>query len=296
MTTRIKQWIFIIVLPPCHRLSCLLCSLCVLQGPCCSACPGPCLCVPAVNPSSLKVEDGAHSKRKRPPLHSTPTLFRISQFSAWVTPSTCRHLDISDMTAHALRQQDVSPSQVNALRFYCSFTADCYYCRMEFVWVVPWVSPKQTEMRKTNNLDFSLNFGCVITQFWWAAVAQRSLRVGCLNLSSFLLPPCFAISVALSPHANIIMDPLTRTIANLFSMAAGVVMTILFARKLYLFFMWKVFFFPHTRAQEQTDRVLHDAQRWKKNMRAFQHILQACTCMTFYFYPSLRQQIRWPPV
>lgn len=185
--------------PPRHRLSCLLCSLCVSQRPCCSACLGPRLCVPAVNPSSLKVEDGAHSKRKHPPLHSTPTLFRISQFSAWVTPSTCRHLDISDMTAHARRQSGVHHKpRVNALRFYCSFTADS--CKMEFVWVVPWVSLNRLKWERQIawiGKDFSLNFGCVITQFWWAAVAQRSLWVGSLNLSSFLLPPCFTMSVSL---------------------------------------------------------------------------------------------------
>lgn len=70
---------------------------------------------PAVNPSSLKVEDRAHSKGMCAPLHRPPTLFRIYKFSVWVTPSTCRRVDISDMAAHIILRYDVSPTHFVAV-------------------------------------------------------------------------------------------------------------------------------------------------------------------------------------
>lgn len=140
--------------------------------------------------------------------------------------------------------------------------------------------------------DFSLNFGCIITQFWWA-IAQGRLSQSLINPSPSLhhnLCLSALLSVPLSPHANIIMAPLTRTIANLFSMAAGVVNT--FCKEIIVIFHGKSgFSFPQKSSRNEQIGSYMVRKDDKKYMRVFYHILQACTRMTFKFYPSLR-----PPV
>lgn len=92
---------------------------------------------PAVNPSSLKVVDAAHSRKMRSPPHSTPTRFRISKFSVWVTlSSTCRCLVRWYQTwQHVLYCNKILVWQKNTVHSNTlSFTADYYYM-IDFIWL-----------------------------------------------------------------------------------------------------------------------------------------------------------------
>lgn len=235
MTTRIKQWIFIIVLPPATGCP-VFCARFVyyrarvaqpVRAPACAfqlsihhLWRWKMELIPRESvllfTARLRCSEYLNSLRGSRHLPAGIWTYQTWQHMLYGNKALVHHkLTLSDFTAVLLQTLIIVKWNLSGL------CLESVLNRLKWERQITWLGK-----------DFSLNFGCVITQFWWAAVAQRSLRVGCLNLSSFLLPPCFAISVPLSPHANIIMDPLTRTIANLFSTAAGVVMTLLFARKL----------------------------------------------------------------
>lgn len=194
----------------------------------------PCLCVPVVQRSIRHLWNSAHSRRMHFPPYSMHAWFRISKFSTWVTlSSTCRCLVRWYQTwqkmlncDEMLVEQKKNTAHSNTLAFSCSFTAvkrDFYYEMIEFIWIVPWVCPKTSWIVKVWK-DFSLNFYCIITELWWAAAAQRSLRVSCLYLAHHFtclpLPPSQSLSVSLwssqSQHHTTKWALSTCTIANLF--------------------------------------------------------------------------------